>query len=477
MTALSASFGRGSESCGAATIGSGWYRIPVCLLWLALPLFAQDKDPILQAMRDELNRSRELRVLNLEAPYYIEYSLEDATTFHAGATLGGILASRQERYRVPRIRVRVGDYKFDNTNYAGGFGFGSQYDTGRFPLDDVYSVLRRYLWLSTDSSYKAALETISRKRAALKNVSVTDQLNDFAKAEPAKYHETVEHPRFDPEGWTARARALSAVFRGYPDLRGSAVDIQAVHSIRYFINSEGADVRDQEKLMLIRARASAQAPDGTIMRDAVTLHSLDFAGLPPEQEATREMARVAGNVVALAHAPRAETYSGPVLFEGMAAPQLIAEVLGRNFTLTRRPVTDQGRGGQMQTSELEGRQGARILPEWMDVVDDPTRPMFAHTAVDNEGVAAKSVTLVEKGILKNFLLTRQPVRGFEGSNGHARLPGNFGANAATISNLIVTAKETVSKSALKQKLVEMVQSRNKPFGIIVRKMDFPSTLR
>ena len=43
---------------------------------------------------------------------------------------------------------------------------------------------------------------------------------------------------------------------------------------------------------------------------------------------------------------------------------------------------------------------------------------------------AKPLRLIEKGVLKNYLLTRQPVRGFEGSNGRARLPGPFGASAA-----------------------------------------------
>ena len=77
--------------------------------------------------------------------------------------------------------------------------------------------------------------------------------------------------------------------------------------------------------------------------------------------------------------------------------------------------------------------GARVLPDTFDVVDDPTqkewrgRPLFGSYEVDREGVVPKPLRLIEKGVLKNYLLTRQPVRGYEGSNGRARLPGNFGA--------------------------------------------------
>ncbi len=114
------------------------------------------------------------------------------------------------------------------------------------------------------------------------------------------------------------------------------------------------------------------------------------------------------------------------------------------------------------------------------MVDDPTqkewrgKPLFGSYDVDREGVIPKPLHLVEKGALKSFLLTRQPVRGFEGSNGRARLPGGL-ANIADISNLFITSSETIPASDMKKKLIELIQTRNKPYGIIVRKMDFPST--
>jgi len=46
--------------------------------------------------------------------------------------------------------------------------------------------LRRYLWLAIDRAYKSAVESIARKRAALKNISIGEQPDDFTKAAPVK---------------------------------------------------------------------------------------------------------------------------------------------------------------------------------------------------------------------------------------------------------------------------------------------------
>ena len=433
-------------------------------------------------MHDELDRSRGLKMLTLEAPYFIEYTVEDGDSMEISATLGGLVSVRHDRFRIPEIKVRVGDYKFDNTDYVwSGYHFGTHYDIERFPLDNSYEVMRRYLWLATDSAYKSAVEAISRKRAALKNVSVNQPLDDFTKIEPSKKILDVPRAMVNEEEWSTRVRSLSAVFKDYPAMRSSSVEMNAVRTTHYYLNSEGAEIRVPDIVIYLLARAEAQAPDGMLLRDAVVFQSLDFDRMPAEPELRRGVVALASNLTARAAAPKGEDYSGPVLFEGIASAQLFAEVLGSNLALTRRPVMEPGRNTYFQDSELEGRQGARILPESFDVVDDPTqkewrgRALFGSYDVDREGVAPQPLRVVEKGVLKTFLLTRQPEPGFSGSNGRARLPGSFGANAAAIGNLFVRAADTLPAADLKKKLIEMCRQRGKPYGIMVRKLDFPSS--
>jgi len=439
-------------------------------------------DPLIQAMHDEIDRSRKLTVPNLETPYFIEYLVDENESFTVSATLGGLTSRRRDKFRNLDVNVRVGDYKFDNTNYIGSdFVFGSRYDLERFPLENSNPVLRRYLWLATDTAYKSAIEAISRKRAALRNLTVSDQLNDFAHAEPVHIIQNFQKLTLDEDAWSNRVRTLSAIFDRYPDVEASGIEFSAGEGGYYLVNSEGTEVRVPDRTAYLRVRAVAQAADGMGVRDAVAFQAVEAGRLPSDAELTTKIQTLAQNVVALAKAPKGEDYSGPVLFEGVAGPQVFAEVLGRNLSLTRRPVMEPGRNGTFAVSEFDGRIGARVLPESFSVVDDPTlkewrgRPLFGTYEVDREGVVPKPLRLIDKGVLKGYFLTRQPVRGFEGSNGRARMPGSFGAGTPGISNLFVMTTETSPVADLRKKLLELIAARGKPYGIVVRKMDFPSS--
>jgi len=439
-------------------------------------------DAVLRAMADELSRAKLLSVANLDVPYYIEYSLDDAQNFSVSASLGGLVSQTNSRGRLPSTRVRVGDYKFDNTNYVYSEYFsGSQYDPANLTLDDNYGVLRHSLWLSTDRAYKTAVEAIARKRAALKNITQNQDLPDFWKATPYQKIMPIVRQNVDSPQWTSRVRDFSAIFNRYPEVLGSTVQFSALQSTHYMLNSEGTTIRIPDSIFFLQARAAGQAPDGMTVRDAIVLQSLDIGKLPSEGEMQKAITDVAEHVKALSAAPVGEVYSGPVLLEGMASAQIFAELLGGNLNVPRKPIGEPGRAVPFFDSELEGRIGSRILPEFLTVVDDPTQtafhgiPLFGQYEVDEEGVAPKPLTIVEKGKLQNLLLTRQPVKGFDGSNGHARLPGGSGARTGAFSNLFVRSSESVKGEELKKRLIEMCKQRNKPYGIIIRKMDYPSS--
>jgi hypothetical protein len=464
------------------------------LLMTALSLAAADSknaapkseapppDTILRAMKDELDRSKGLALASLDLPYYVEYSVEDVRAFSVSASLGGLFSVNQNRFRVPRVRVRVGSYGFDNTNYIySDYYSGTRYDSDQLSLDDNYAVLRNTFWLATDRAYKGAVEAIARKRAALKNITVNETLPDFWKAQPAEKILPPARSFADAEKWAPRVRSLSSEFVRYPEVLTSLVTFEASTSTFHMRNSEGTTIRVPDSVFSLQVRASGQAKDGTLVRDGMVLPVLEAGQMPADDVMRRAVREVAERVKALIAAPVGETYSGPVLFEGVAAAQIFAEVLGPHLALPRRPVSEPGRPMPFLTSELEGRIGSRVLPDFIDVVDDPTQtqwnktPLLGHYIVDEEGVAPNPLTLIEKGKLKTFLLTRQPVNGFEASNGRARIPGPFGAHRATYGNLLVRASESVSAEELRKKLMDMCKDRGKPYGIVVRRMDFPSS--
>lgn len=452
----------------------------------ATTLLAQTQtDAVLQAMKTEMDRARALKVAGggADIPYFFEYALDDGRSFSVVASLGGLISERSGRQRVPRTVVRVGDYQFDNTNYIlTGMNVGARFDSGALPEDDSIPALRHQFWLSTDRTFKSAREAVGRKRNAIRSMNLTEeQLPDFWKTPPVQLVQPAVIPPIDKALWKARTVKASAAFSAFPKVLGSGVEFESLQTITYLVNSEGTEIRYPDHVYFLRIRASALAPDGSNVRDAAMLHAIDPAGLPSDIELERAAKEVGANVQALAAAPMGEAYSGPILFDGIAAAQMFADVLGSQLNLTRRPIGEPNRPVPFAPSELEGRLGSRILPNGFSVVDDPTqkdfrgRALIGHYPVDMEGVVPKPISLIRNGTLENMLLTRQPVKGFTESNGRARIPGNFGHKLAGMTNLFIKSADTTTPADLKKRLLALVQQRNKPYGMLVRKLDFPST--
>ncbi|MEO5926821.1 MAG: metallopeptidase TldD-related protein [Bryobacteraceae bacterium] len=445
-----------------------------------LPAVGND-EVLLRAMRDEMARAKQLSVVGgKDAPYFVSYTVSDAESLNIGSNLGAIVNLNRNAYRSPAIEVRVGDYAADNTGHVQSGAYSGTRMDGDWPLDANYLSLRNSFWLSTDRAFKTGLESISRKRASQSNAAVdANLLPNFSKVEPVVSIPKLALSKIDEAAWTARANRLSAVFKRYPEALSSAAEVQVMTGFTTMLTSEGTMIRYEDGVGWVIGKAESQAPDGMVVHDAVSIQALGMDALPSEAEMLKSFTEVAENVRALAKAPSAEAYSGPVLFEPRAAAQLLAQLLGDNLRIPRRPLTNPGQSTNIVPSELETRLNARVMPDFFDVTDDPTqrtlggKPLVGFYEFDLEGVRPKPVSIIEKGVMKNFLTTRTPVNGFPTSNGHARLPGNYGARSAAIGNLIVKANENTPLAGLKQQLITMLGQLNKPYGILVRKLDYP----
>jgi TldD protein len=204
--------------------------------------------------------------------------------------------------------------------------------------------------------------------------------------------------------------------------------------------------------------------------------------LPSENEIAKRVDEAASQVEALKKAPLMDDYEGPVLFENEAAAELMAQVMTDAVRLRRKPVappesSPRSSLDSVWTSRLE----SKVAPDWLTIVDDPTQQtafgkgLVGFYQVDDEGVSAAKVTLVENGVLKAYLMTRQPMRNFTASNGHGRLPGPYGGEAAVIGNLFVLASQKTPQSEMKAKLIERIQKSGLKYGMRIQSLDFPST--
>jgi predicted Zn-dependent protease len=424
-------------------------------------------------MADEMNRSVvELQLSNLDKPYFVQYIVLDEEEFAARATFGALTQATPSKQRLIFSQVRVGNYDFDNTEFnpggAGGQGGGRLYQG---PIDDDYDSLRHTLWLATDASYKAAVEVIAQKRASIQNRTQEDRVPDFSKEPPTVSvgeRRRLEYDRAKIEG---QLRQWSQIFREFPNIQSSSVSIRARLNHRYVVNSEGTRTMAPELLIILQAAASAQAADGMVVSHSVPVYLRDFSDLPSTDAYGSAIRQMAKDLTALREAPVLEAdYSGPALLVGQVATEMFAKVLAPNLTGQRGPLT---RTGQSATPPLEDRMNRPILPAYMSVVDDPTvkslnnRKLIGYYTNDDQGVPAKRVSLVEGGLLTDFLMSRRPSKGRLLSNGHGR-NGYPGREVPQVGNLIVTAKDGKSLEDMKKELLKAAKEERLEYGIIIR---------
>jgi hypothetical protein len=422
-------------------------------------------DAVLAAMRAELDRSKsQLKMDPVAAPYYVEYRVLDLDQYSAEATFGALRADVHLHYRVVRVVVRIGDYKQDSY-----FGQG-QGAVDFMPLDNDMLALRHQLWLATDRAYKSAAESLTAKQAQLKQLTVDQPVDDFCHADPVQSVGPLARLEFDPEPWKRMIQDASAIYKEDPAIESfeSNLNFHAVN--RYLVNSEGTMVRSGQTFYEMTIAATTQAEDGMSLARDTGFTVTSLKELPSAADFVARATKLASSLKQLRQAPVAEEeYRGPVLFSADAATAMFADLVGENL-LGRKP--ELGKNART-TGSFAASYKTRILPDFLSVVDDPTlssykgHALLGHYAIDDEGVAAQRVLLIDKGTLVNYVVGREPIRDFPTSNGHGRARIPSSPAGPSLGNLIVTSAQPLPQQDLKNKLMELCQQRDLPYGYYV----------
>jgi predicted Zn-dependent protease len=430
----------------------------------AIASAAEPADGTMTALEAELTRAMELALPGLEKPYFAAIRLVDLQTFQTSAALGEIVSEPEMvRQRWVRPEIRVGSWQTD------AVGGGPRLTV----LDDVGG-LRHDVWLANDEAYKAAVASLARKRATLKNRVETDPAADFTQEEPVKDVLPARQTALDGGRWRAEVRKLSALFRDFPAIQESSVDLQVTAGSRYLLTSEGTRLRLPGGLAILSIQASTQASDGAPVRQSVVSLAKRLEDLPDEAELSATVRRVAEKLTALASAPTVESYTGPVLFTGQASAMLFAQVLLPQLSDRRPAIATE----QTRRNDLGDKIGRPVLPAFLSVVDDPTQVSFEGKhlvgtyAYDDEGVKARPVTLVENGVLKALLMSRRPSKEIQKSNGHGRgqIQSGYSVSASNVFVKVTGDKPTADPKA---ELLRICKGQGLAFGILVKTLPSP----
>src|SRR5712671_7814442 len=408
-------------------------------------------DGLLEALLTELDRSKaQLKMDQVQTPYYIEYRVNDLEDIGAEAAFGALRENQHMHVRVLRVVVRIGDYKQDSY-----FGRG-QGESSILPLDNDPIALRHQIWLATDDAYKAAGQALAEKQAAMKQFSADpNPVDDFAKSPKVIAVEPTVTLKMDEGAWKKTLEDVTDLYRQYPDVQSVTASARFSAINEYLVNSEGTVTRNGKTTYFVQLSGSAQAADGMRLGRSPAYMVARPEELPSRDALITDAKTMLQTVVALRQAPIVEEeYRGPVLFAADAADDIVASLIGQNV-LGRKPQLGKP---NRTTGPFATSYKTRVLPNFLTLVDDPTMKDFqgksvvGNYAVDSEGVKSQAVNAVEGGMLTNYLVGRQPIRDFPASNGHGRAaPG--GLPGPSLGVLLVKSSDAQSPEELRKKVV------------------------
>src|SRR5882672_3530899 len=423
--------------------------------------------PVIGILQTELHRN--FSVLNKEQTpaYFLGYTVHDERSSTVIASLGALERSDESRGRFATVEVRVGDYALDNTHPLRGDGGGVNPRTGRtsLPLTDDDKPIQLALWRATDRAFKQATEQLTRVTTNVAaKIKDEDPAADFSHEQSQTYAADPAVYTLDTKEWEARLRRVSAPFAEDPLIFLSNVSLSVEVDNRYYVNSEGTNLATGELQCRLFIQAMTKADDGMELPLYTSYFSRTINGLPDERKLIADVREMMTLLAALRKAPIVDPYSGPAILSGRAAGVFFHEIFGHRVEGHRQRNVDDGQTFGSKVNEA-------ILPTFLSVVFDPTLKargnieLMGHYQYDDEGVPGQRVTVVDRGILKTFLLGRAPLTAFPNSNGHGRAESGY-VPVSRQSNLVVQASRTVTSAALLTMLKDEARKQGKPFGLL-----------
>jgi TldD protein len=395
-------------------------------------------------------------------PYFLSYSVADTETVNLSAEYGALVNASSLHTRTADVQVRLGTAELDNTH---GDHRTSALTTLPLPLTDDRAAIERTLWYATNRGYGKALDALEKVKTEQQvRAKEEDTSADFS-TQKAVNEVLPASPQLETDraAWESRLRGISAIFRNHQNILYDVAILQVAHETDYFVSSEGSRIAAPMQIARLIVLARTRATDGMDLFRAETFES-DAAGkLPDQADVLAQTEAMAKNLDDLRTAPITEPYNGPAILSGRAAAVFFHEVLGHRLEGQRQRGDDEG---QTFTKLL----GKPILPDFLSVADDPTlteihgQALSGHYIFDDEGQPAQRVELVSNGVLKQFLMSREPIASFSESNGHGRSETGKMPTGRQ-GNLIVTSTKTVSDAQLRQMLKDEAKKQGKAYGL------------
>lgn len=420
------------------------------------------QDDLLSIMAEELDHEFEVLAKADPPAYYIDYRINDMDGYALSSSFGSLINSGPVRSRTAFVRVKVGNYQRDNTHVSDEYGgFGGYGMPGlTMAIENKPEAIKYALWNATTNSYNQATEAYER----VVDKADTSKIPDFSNEKPAQFQE----PESDGPGafkaamWEKRITELSAPFAAHEDITSAYASLYYNVDRKYFTSTEGTRIVQNAPGAYMIITANIRAADGDNIPMYKTYFAFSPQNLPAQEAMLADVKELIKTLKLLKEAPLAEPYSGPAILAPEVSGVFFHEIFGHRIE------------GHRLKSEMDGQTfkekvNEQVLDPSLSVISDPalttfgSRDLIGTYKFDDEGVRGQRVTVVDKGRLKAFLMSRSPLEDFKKSNGHGRAQAGL-APVSRQSNLIIETNNPVSNEALRAELIAECKKQGKAYG-------------
>ena len=443
--------------------------VAVCFGLMASYAQTSQQDELSKILKNEIDRGMALFQKADIPVYLISYRVDETETYNISTSFGTLTASNPNKERVLTVQVRTGDKTLDNFHELRDDA--SAYTTSRYsrvtiPVENDPKAIALALWEATEREYRNAASRYEKVKANVAvKVEAEDKASDYTDAAPVQYYEKplkMSDFKFDVKAWENRLKKYSAQFTDIKDILDGESTLRFSIIRKYFVTSEGTSIIQNSSYCHVFISTRAQANDGMELPLYQSYFGHSPQDLPADNIMMRDAENIAKTVVAMKTAPVVDPYAGPAILSNDAAGVFFHEIFGHRVEGLRLKSETDG-----QT--FKKKVGEGVLNKDLSVIFDPTIttykgiPLNGSFKYDDEGMKGEKVVVVEKGILKNFLMTRTPINNFPKSNGHARAQAGY-QPVSRQSNLIVETEKPYTDAQLKAMLIEEAKKQDKEYG-------------
>ena len=426
-----------------------------------------DTDPVLKAIKLEVDRSKEgLKKDSLAQPFFISLLVSETNFQYTYSTSFGKKNEEMTNTRISRKGnplILVGSYH-RTQNFRGS--------SNSFPLppSDSEMALRSAIWMNLDNAYKSAAKNYVDKMAWLKQEKQTDEelaLDDFEKRVATTYYQEPKNQKFDFE--PIRKLSLKTSKLLVEKVKAEKLIVENLRTgfrfsndLNRYYDTEGSMYKYPQQNGSFNITLSGVTKDGEDVSSYRSFRMNDLSKFPTSAELETAVNDVVEEYkLKFTTENSDEPYMGPVLIVNGQVENVVKQIINNLFTSPKNRFTNG--------NHYQNLSGVRVLSKQLSL-----SVHYGHTAQSIPGVKRDlapidpqavippdSIILVQNGILKDMLTSRQPVKKFLKSNGNMR-NGNLLEGVVTLKG-----NEQFDYEQIKKMLIEEARLQGLEFAYIV----------